>query len=196
MKIGLDFDGVIANCGKLKSDAAKKLYGIDIPSAKFTKKIIVGEHLIIEQYSEFQNVIYGTREIGFLMEPVDGVLYFLPKLIAERHTIIVITSREKEGLNIAQEWSLRHGLQLNFIGVGQSNSKSEMAVANSIDLYVDDDLDKIKPLVGIVPHRYLFTWDYNAHVDVGTIATRIASWQQLYSTIQQIEATNNFFKKI
>ena len=41
MKIGLDFDGVISDCGKLKSDSAKKLYGVDIPSAKFKKEIVV-----------------------------------------------------------------------------------------------------------------------------------------------------------
>jgi len=38
MKIGLDFDGVISDCGKLKSDGAKKLYGFDIPSAKFKSR--------------------------------------------------------------------------------------------------------------------------------------------------------------
>jgi len=94
MKIGLDFDGVISDCGKLKSDGAKKLYGVDIPSAKFKKEIVVGEnHLTAEQYRELQRIIYGTREIGLLMKPVDGVLRYLPRLISDGHIILVITSR-------------------------------------------------------------------------------------------------------
>lgn len=185
MKIGLDFDGVISNCGKLKSDGAKKLYGVDIPPAKFKKEIVVGgKHLTMEQYRELQKIIYGTREIGFLMEPVDGVLYYLPKLIEDGHTVLVVTSRGEVELEIAKEWSVRQGLQLNCIGVGYGNSKAN--AANGLNLYVDDDLDKLEPLVSMVPHLFLFSWDYNVHVNIGTVAKRVASWKELYRTIQAL----------
>lgn len=183
MKIGLDFDGVISDCGKLKSDGAKKLYGVDIPPAKFKKEIVVGEkHLTMEQYRELQKIIYGTCEIGFLMEPVDGVLHHLPRLIEDGHTVLVVTSRGEVELEIAREWSIRQGLQLDFVGVGYGNSKAN--AVNGLDLYVDDDLDKLEPLVSVVPHRFLFSWGYNAHVDVGTVAKRVASWEELYRIIQ------------
>lgn len=183
MKIGLDFDGVISDCGKLKSDGGKKLYGVYIPPAKFKKEIVVGEkHLTMEQYRELQKIIYGTREIGFLMEPVNGVLYFLPRLVADGHTVLVITSRGEIELEIAKEWSVRQGLQLDFVGVGYGNSKA--SAANGLDCYVDDDLDKLEPLAEIVLHRFLFSWGYNAHVDVGEVAKRIVSWEELYRTIQ------------
>ncbi|OGN03968.1 MAG: hypothetical protein A2831_00160 [Candidatus Yanofskybacteria bacterium RIFCSPHIGHO2_01_FULL_44_17] len=183
MKIGLDFDGIISNCGKLKSDGAKKLYDVDIPPVKFKKEIVVGEkHLTMEQYHELQKIIYGTREIGFLMEPVDGVLHFLPRLVADGHIVLVVTSRGEIELGIAKEWSIQKGLQLDFIGVGHGKSKAN--AANGLDFYVDDDLDKLEPLVDIVPHRFLFSWGYNAHVDVGAIAKRVASWEELYRTIQ------------
>lgn len=183
MKIGLDFDGVISNCGKLKSDGAKKLYEVDIPPAKFKKGIVVGEKLLTAgQYRELQKIIYGTREFGFLMEPVDGVLHYLPRLVADGHTVLTITSRGEVGLEIPKEWSTRQGLQLDFVGVGYNNSKA--GAAAGLDVYVDDDLDKLEPLVGIVPHRFLFSWGYNAHVDVGTIANRVASWGELYRAIQ------------
>jgi len=186
MKIGLDFDGVISDCGKLKSDGARKLYGVDIPSAKFKKEIVVGEkHLTAEQYRELQKIIYGTREIGFLMELVDGVIEFLPRLIADGHTVLVVTSRGEVELEIAKEWSVRQGLQLNFVGVGYGNSKAD--AANGLDFYVDDDLDKLEPLIGIVPHRFLFSWGYNAHVDVGNVAKRVSSWKELYSIVTMLE---------
>ena len=183
MKIGLDFDGVISDCGRLKSDSAKKLYGVDIPPARFKKEIVVGEgHLTMEQYRHLQQIIYGTREVGLLMEPVDDVPRFLPRLIADGHVVLVVTSRSEVKLEIAKEWSLRQGLQLDFIGVGYGNSKAN--AANGLDLFVDDDLDKLEPLIGIVPHRYLFSWGYNVHVDAGEVAKRIASWKELYRVIQ------------
>ncbi len=43
MKIGLDFDGVIANYQQLKSDAAKRMYGLDIPPSNFIKKKVISE---------------------------------------------------------------------------------------------------------------------------------------------------------
>lgn len=188
MKIGLDFDGVISDCGKLKSDGAKKLYGIDIPSARFKKEIVVGEkHLTMHQYRELQRAVYGTREIGFLMEPVAGVLHFVPQLIADGHTVLVVTSRDKVELEIAKEWSARQGLQLNFVSVGYGNSKA--SAANGPDLYVDDDLDKLESLVDVVPHRYLFSWGYNAHVEVGEVAKRVVSWEELYRIIQALNDT-------
>ena len=186
MKIGLDFDGVISDCGKLKSDGAKKLYGVDIPPAKFKKEIVVGEkHLTANQYRELQKIIYGTREIGFLMEPVGGVLHHLPLLVAEGHIILIVTSRGEVEIEIAKEWSLLQGLQLDFVGVGYGNSKAD--AATGLNLYVDDDLDKLEPLVDVVPHRFLFSWGYNAHVDIGTIAKRIASWEELYRAVQALE---------
>jgi len=183
MKIGLDFDGVISDCGKLKSDGAKRLYGVDIPPAKFKKEIVVGEkYLTAEQYHELQKIIYGTREIGFLMEPVGGVLHYLPRLIANGHAVLVVTSRGEVELEIAKEWSVHQGLRLDFVGVGYRNSKA--GAATGLDLYVDDDLDKLKPLVGVVPHRFLFSWGYNAHINIGKVAKRLASWEELYNTIQ------------
>lgn len=57
MKIGLDFDGVISNCGMLKQDGAKKLYGVDIPSGKFKKKFVIEKGLLTaEQYRDLQKI--------------------------------------------------------------------------------------------------------------------------------------------
>ncbi len=186
MKIGLDFDGVISNCGDLKSYCAKALYGVHISPAKFKQEIVVGEkHLTMDQYRELQKIIYGTQEIGFLMKPVDGVLHFLPQLLDDGHTVLVVTSRSDVSLEIAKEWSVRQGLKLDFVGVGYGKSKAN--AAKDLDFYVDDDFDKLEQLIDIVPNRFLFSWDYNADVEVGTIAKRLASWEDLYLTVREFE---------
>lgn len=42
MKIGLDFDGVISDCGRLKSDYARKLYGVSVPAGQFKRDFVIG----------------------------------------------------------------------------------------------------------------------------------------------------------
>lgn len=185
MKIGLDFDGVITDCGQLKSDGAKKLYDIDIPSGRFKKKLVVGNNILtLQEYRRLQKIIYETREIGLFIKPVVGVLQYLPKLIEDGHSVIVITSRNGIGLEIAKEWSLERGLILEFIGVGYGNDK--VAAATGLDIYVDDDFDKLEPLVGIVPHLFLFSWEYNQHIKNIDPVIRVISWKELFTNIQLI----------
>ena len=176
---------MISDCGKLKSDAAKKLHGLDIPSEKFKKEIVIGEgYLTAEQYRDLQRIIYGTREVGFLMEPVSGVLESVPQLLALGHTLLIVTSRGEVELEIAKEWSVKRGLALDFVGVGYGVSKA--VACTGFDVYIDDDLDKLEPLVNIVPHRFLFSWGYNNHIDVGAVAKRIGSWQEFCETIEKL----------
>ncbi|MFA5763970.1 MAG: hypothetical protein WC915_04100 [archaeon] len=185
MKIGLDFDGVISDCGELKSRGAKMLFGVDIPSCKFKKEIIVGEGLLtIDQYRELQKTIYGTREIGLLMKPIPGALEYISRLIEDGREVSVKTSRGGVELEIAKEWSALRGLSLDFVGVS-GESKAEVAVG--LDVYFDDDLEKLKQLVGIVPNRFLFSHGYNAQDDVLDIAKRIGSWNEFYCTIHAID---------
>lgn len=185
MNIGLDFDGVLSDCGRLKSDGAKQLYGVDIQPQDFKKELVTGRGLLtLEQYRELQRRVYSEREIGLSMAPVDGVLDFLPRLLAQGHVVRVITSRESAALAVAQEWTRGKGLELDFVGVGYGKSKA--AAAAGFDVYIDDDLAKLEPLVDVVPFRFLFSWGYNKHIDVGTVAQRVASWREFYDAIQEI----------
>lgn len=182
MIVGLDFDGVILDRGKLMSAGVRMLYGVEVPPEKCTKEILVGEgYITMMQYS----AIYRTREISIFMEPVYGFLHFLHRLLTDGHSVRVITSRDGVALEIAEEWSISQGLKLNFVGVGYGKSKAD--AATGLDLYVDDDINKLRPLIGVVSYRYLFSWSYNTHADTGEVAERIHSWAELYSTIQRLQ---------
>lgn len=187
MLIGLDFDGVISDCGQLKSESAKKIYGIDIPPARFKKELIIHDGLLNEQqYRNLQKIIYTTRDTGLAIKPVDGVLLYLPKIIAEGHQIKIVTSRDKEALEIAKEWAKIHGIELEFIGVGYG--KSKRAAASGLDVFIDDNLDKLIPLAGVVPHLFLYAWGYNSHINTGAVAQKIFSWKEIYQTIQALSS--------
>lgn len=186
LNLGFDFDGLFIDCGKMKVDALKSIYGLDLSPARCNKKILLGEgHLTRDQYRELRKIIYsGIRQSDFPMEEVEGVLEYIPRLVSDGHKILVITSRSGAKLEVAKEWCARKGLKLDFIGVGYGKSKAE--AAKGLDFFVDDDLDKLEPLVGVVPHRFLFSWGYNEHLETGNLANRVSSWEELYNKIKEI----------
>ena len=113
------------------------------------------------------------------MQKVDGVVDYTQKLVSEGHNLKIITSRGTSELEIVKEWIQKIGLNFTFIGVGGGVKKTE--ACRGLDVYIDDDLDKLEPLVGIVPYRFLFSWGYNQHIQVPqSVAKRIESWQHFY----------------
>lgn len=135
MRIGLDFDGVISDCGQLKSDGAKLLYGVEIPPERFKKELIVDTGILtLEQYRNLQKQIYGTREIGLTMLPVNGVLELVPKLQQEGYDLVVVTSRGESESKIAREWMKQKSLDLRLVGVGGGVSKAD--ACRGLDVYI------------------------------------------------------------
>ncbi len=190
MNIGFDFDGVIvdiSNRNEIKSRWADTLYGVKIPAEKFSKSHVVGGgYLTIEQYAGLQNHVYNSREVGLDMSPVPGVLEFLPRLTAQGHVAKVITSREPAAAALAGEWLDAHGLDIDIVGIGQSASKAEAASKLGLSVFVDDEYHKLQNLIGVVAHRFLFTWPYNARVEAGYVAIRVSSWGELYYAVQAL----------
>lgn len=184
MKIGLDFDGVIADCRRLKSYAAEKLYNKWIPPNHFCKEHIIRWGILTaEQYGNLQEAAYGTREIGLHMHPVPGAIRGIRALISEGHTLQVITSRSGKKVDIAREWSEQRGLDIRFTGVGK---ETKVKAAANLDVFVDDDLSKLKPLIGIVPNLYLFSWPYNRGDIITKPIRKVVAWREICSVVRTL----------
>jgi len=184
LKIGFDFDGVFSDCGDLKSKAAKKLYNKDIPKEKFKRELVIGGGILTEdEYSNLQKQIYRNDEYADLMDIVPGVLDFLPK-IQEIADTKIITSRSGEYLEVAKRWLEKKGIKINAVGVGKDVSKLE--AAKGLDVYIDDDFDKLEPLIGSVSNLFLFEWGYNSHVEVPVSVRRVKNWEEFYKEILKI----------
>jgi len=182
MKIGLDFDGVITDCGELKRSMANKLYGIDIPEGKLKKEIVVGEDLLsLEQYRTIQKAIYNNVEVGLQMKAVPGMFEGLKKIL-EKNEVSIVTSRDADSVSVAKAWMKKNNINLPITGVGQGVTKA--GVTKNFDVFIDDDLEKLISLVGTVPKLYLFSWPYNMKDKTPKEIIRIANWQELISKIE------------
>ncbi len=186
MKVGLDFDGVIIDVGKLKSESARRLYGIYIPPERFKKDIVVGSGILtLGQYKYLQKQIYDSNGFGLKMEPVKDVLEIIPNLQVQGFDLKIISSRIGNGIDIAKKWIEKYNLNIPIIGAGWENNKA--IFCKGLDVYIDDDLDKLEPLIDIVRYRFLFSWGYNKDVELDNIAHRIESWQHFYDELHKLK---------
>ena len=190
MKIGLDFDGVISDCGELKRLGAKLLFDKDIPAAKFKKEIIIGEGLLTaEQYRQVQQQVYGNREIGIQMKPLPYVLELLPLLQEGNLTEIkIVTARGNLEASIAVEWMKLYGLK---VPLEFTDNQEKTEFCKGLDVYIDDDLEKLEPLVGVVPNLYLMSHPYNSNINVDGIATRVRDWPHFFYKVLELLSKRN-----
>lgn len=185
MKIGLDFDGVITNLGKLKSLVAEKLLDKKIPESYFDREFaLVNKFLTHEEHELVKQFAYFEEEALPLTEPVSGALEYIGKLLADGHTIKVVTARDGKALEHAKKWLQKYELSIPIEGVGFENDKREGVLG--LDAFVDDYLIQLYEMRDIVPHRFLFSWGYNAKYNEKEYATRVSSWQELYEKLKAL----------
>ena len=180
-RIGLDFDGVVTNCGKLKALGAKNLFNVDIPEEDFKREIVIGKSLLTpEQYKEVQVFVYGNMEMGLQMEEVFGALDSIREL-QKQHEIIIVTSRTKQFADVAHEWLRLRNLSLEIREVDYGKTKKDDT--DGFDVFVDDDIEKLTDLIGHVPHLFLFDWSYNKEHSLPHEIQRVLSWNNLVTKI-------------
>ena len=185
LKIGLDFDGVIENCGELKTRGAKELFGIEIPIEFMNRSDAIKRgYLTQEQLKQLYVTVYGTREFGLSMKLVNCARSYIADLKSSGHEILVVTNRVDSHLEVAKEWSRQQRLDLDFVGIPDGTSKA--TALEGFDVFVEDDFNKLKLCYGIARHLFLFSWPYNEKENVQGIARRVYDWQYLYGGILKL----------
>ncbi|MDE2019533.1 MAG: hypothetical protein KGJ13_04250 [Patescibacteria group bacterium] len=185
MNIATDFDGVIADTGTLKSETAKKLFGISIPPRHFKSEYVVPEYLSEEQYRTLTSMV-SSGSLGLTVKFMEGALIYIPILQMEGHRLSVVTSRDGEWLLNARLCAERHNLFIPFYGTGYQKSKAP--ALKGCDLFVDDNLEKLTDLKDTVPHRVLYSPNEHRPSPPGIV--RVRNWRQLYIYINVVSGAN------
>lgn len=193
LKIGLDFDGVIMDNVKTKALQIRQRYGVTLPFRAFNRSFTrkgAPRGLSRWQYLEAKREIYWRPRSVEHMIPIPGALECIRKLLNEGHKIVVISSRSEHSARMARRWlHEKHGLPLVVEHVGIHNDdKSEAAREHALDVFVDNNLGKLRKLNGVVPHKILFTWYDNFDKDEDDLAIRVIGWYDLYATLEHLSA--------
>ncbi len=196
LQIGLDFDGVVVDSAKLKARAAEKLFGKKgkIHGTNFKREIVVGNGWLTDkEYDKVCKCAYNKWYYGQLMEAMPGARFYLSALNKEGHNLFIITSRDSTSFPIADKWLGENGFQfVSRTGIGLKQSKAPLLKALSADIFVDDDLDKLLPLQGIVEHLFLFSWPWHKNIKLPPGIVKLDNgwnrnpWKQFYLEICRI----------
>lgn len=174
MKIGLDFDGVFCNAGRLLTDGAKKLFGID----SLQKENILGGDILEpnvltrSQIKLLKDFAFEDPYSNLELEPVPDVVSACRILANRGHKLQIVTKRNR-GVGIAVDFCKKLGLRIPIIGARPEQPKSSLA--NGFDIFLDDSSSVLEELRFAVPNRFVFLWDYNQRNNFPE-DRRVSSW--------------------
>ncbi len=183
MRVGLDFDGVIADPNPLKALAAKEWHGIEFPAELFKKDHVVSKGLMTaKEYDAFNMIV--CRHVGLfeMLPEVEGAKKGLRRLQEKGFKVSIISSRSGKAIALARKWLEKHEIDVPFVG---TEAEDKSAFCQGLDVYVDDDLHKLKLLEKVVPNLYLFNHAYNAHEILENGTQRVQSWKELVKELTQ-----------
>lgn len=180
--IGLDFDDVIADTHSMKPLLAKDFYGVDIEPNLFNRQHVLSTNLLSQdQYYELTNYLYtSVMDLNPIKDSVSTVKF----LLAEGHKIKIVTSRQDSMLFPVSNFLSKYSLDIPVVGVGYATSKADYC--HGFDLFVDDEVTKLRDLLGVVPKQILFTRDSNRNVKVNPPIIRIDDWESLQRFIMDL----------
>ena len=147
MRIGIDYDGTIADTNAVKSQWIQANLGQTIPPEKCDRTQCVP--LIGKQnYERLAAVVY-EREWSLRVSPVCGVVAALNKL-SKAHQLVLVTARLKHRVEFASQWLMKQGLRGLFDEILSSDGTDKATICRDtgIDILLDDDRRHIDALDG------------------------------------------------
>jgi len=151
LRIGIDFDGVIAYGSALKRAYIKEKFGFHCPNpSKFHSG------LTKDQYTQMIAELYDTPKYLETPEISDAKKY-LKKLKEQGHKIFIVTLRTDSEIRYTKKWLEQHNIS-EFEKIVNTNNtpKSEACKNLDLDLFIDDYPTILEELKGIVPHIIIF----------------------------------------
>lgn len=183
LKIGIDFDGVIADSTELKIEYAKNHYNLDLQPEQCTKHKAVASGMTTEQYEKMVSEIYSSN-ISQEAKPVKHAKGAIEDLIQEGCQVYIITSRNDKELEQAKKWLQKnHFPQIEIINTS-NQPKDSIAKKLGLNLLIDDTLGKLEKINTSETSLYLFTNPQNIDVSVETLPLRrMDSWAEIYTIV-------------
>lgn len=184
MYLGFDFDGVIANCALLKQKYIKKIFNLEVALEECTRKKVTSLGITSEQYDKLLSCIYDT-DVAYEIEEIDGAIETLKRLQKERHHVKIVTSRffQFSGTMVTQ-WLGKRELNIPLIC---TNKTPKGPYCRGLDLFVDDEIEKLELIQPTVDNLFLFSTPYNTEDKGNRIIKRVNNWQELYAEIQKLK---------
>lgn len=196
--IAVDFDGVIANTDKAKMEFARKELGIDILEKQMKLRYFVklfGEKEGSTLYSSIIQSVYHSKMMVTDVEPTEDSVSCIKTLQERGWRCVVVTSRQgsvDEHGDSSLYWAWRFVEKYHFsiqkpdmYSIG-SQTKREICLRLCADALVDDDYDKLLPVINAGISGFLFSTETNQEDEFlyhPFMAIRVVGWKDLFGKI-------------
>ncbi len=173
MRIGLDFDGTIADASGAKMRYASERYGVALTRAQTMRPgavPLIGR----ERYDTMIANVFGTS-ITMEMEPMPGAVEALRRL-ARAHDLFVVTARLDHEVPLATRWLDRHAIPIRELRNTGRGRKAEPCVALRLDVMLEDSPAELVALPAGGPAPALLETPYNADEARADHWHRVPDW--------------------
>ena len=178
IKIGMDFDGVVASTNELLCDLIYEILGMKVKTEDFTEYgIDKCLNLSQKQCQEIINEL-GTVEQTCRLEPMFGAIEFLQDWHKLGHDIHIITTRKnEEPLHLFFEKYLPDIC----VNIHSANPKTELIKKLKITHFIDDHPEIVLDLAnnGVCPIVYSHPYNLNLGRRLEKLALRVFSWNDM-----------------
>lgn len=190
LEIGLDFHGVIVNVCPIKQYLLWLITGQrNVPASLLKRELAVKAGIATEaQYLRMSEAIYEDTSFFLTAEPMPKSIITMERLLDLGHRLRIISSVGDPAAETAKTWSTHYGVpsKIRFVPVGRDSSKADAAKKANLDVFVDNEMARLRELKGVVPHLILMSRPHNTKERTQGIAKRVRDWNDLYRYIQKI----------
>lgn len=182
LRIGLDFDGTIADITWAKLRYAREAFGVDLP-AEATWGAQGRDLLGDARYMELVVEAHGG-ELSLAMPPMPGAVEAIQRL-GQEHELYIVTARLDDEAELAKAWLADHQLEVDgFVHTARA-SKAGPSVELGLDVLLDDS-----PLVlgelGDDTLPALIDTPYNRHVPRAPRIRVVQHWPEFEALVAEL----------
>jgi len=182
LKIGLDFDGVVANTPRLTSEIAAQKFGIYLPDNGLNIDYCLKKGFTEKSYRQLQEIVYSS----YNLRPVMGAIKYIRQLIENNQDLMIVSYREKRESKIIKHFLDQHDFDLDYICT-DNRPKSQFCEKQKLDVFFDDRLEHLLDLSDNVKYLFLFAKPYNKEEQESHRVKVVHSWREFYEKLGELK---------
>jgi hypothetical protein len=209
LNIGMDFHGTVVDIQELKQQLWERYFDEWIPKFLLRRRLFPSNRLSLENYDRLMNVAMVRFSLFKQAPPMPDAIPTIKRWEQENHKLSIITSSGAGAFITAGKWCAQHGIFTSsnsmMYSVDRYHSKHQLARSLNLDVYIDNDLNKLidinkedptldllvdpfKPAITLPekPLPFLLTDEHNQHEDVSSFITRVDDWKEFASIVDAL----------
>ena len=182
-RIGLDFDGLIANTYKAKQRYAYDKYGVELTFQQCRRE--KGTEILGDvRYQKMIREIYGTR-LTLALEPMPGSISAI-QAMDELGDCYIVTARYEKELKWLRIWLDKYALPIHGIVHTSEQSKCEAVTNLGLDWLFDDSIRNLRKLDRKSLQLGLYDpYGLDAEMQIPDFITRVSKWDDIVGLIKK-----------